>query len=82
MGGRRDGKNVDEVKAYNLQRNTWSSLPSLPEAIAGSAAAMLGEGQLYSIGGMGGSFSVFLLNSDSTSSKWKTVEMKGAGFQG
>ncbi len=80
VGGRRR-ENTDEVEAYNSEKNTWSGLPFLPEAIAGSAAALFGEENLYNIGGRGGSFSVLHLNVECPSN-WRAIQLEGADFRG
>lgn len=48
------GTETADVLRYSVSRNTWTNLPPMPLAVAGSIAAFGADGKLYVVGGLSG----------------------------
>ncbi len=81
MEGHGNEVRLRETQAYWCDRNAWSALPFLPEKVCANAAALVGEEQLYNIGGLGTSASAFHINIGLPITKWRGVKVKGADFR-
>ncbi len=62
-----------EVQKYSIEGNRWEVLPTLPEPMQGSAATIVGMGELYNFGGRAYSCSVFRLLLEHPFSKWERL---------